>query len=313
MTIRDLRFADTPRVLDFLLQHFPEEERILGTRPEGFAEVVRRVFRWDARFVLGLLRLVGRPVFRFFVVEADGRLVATTLLTFSARTGYVSMVAVDPAYRRRGLARRLLEESRSVARRRGERYIALDVLAENAPARALYDSLGYRPLRSATYLVLDLPTPLARTAAPPTGLRPFRREDAEPLSRIARRQTSPEVEEVLPTTSGSIAGSEWVGRLLATDAAAWVVDRGLGPVAWVSATVTRATEAAHVSAPIVDPTVDPGTARALVESAIAWLAARHPPRLTAMVTEENGRGRAALEAAGFRDALPLWTLYRPTA
>ena len=97
--IRDLRKVDAPRVLEFLQTQFPEEEALLGTRPEGFAKVVHRVFRWDAQLVIRLARLFGRPLFRFFVVEEDGRIVATTLLSFPERSGYVSMVVVDPAYR----------------------------------------------------------------------------------------------------------------------------------------------------------------------------------------------------------------------
>jgi ribosomal protein S18 acetylase RimI-like enzyme len=311
--IRDLRAADAPRVLEFLQHEFPEEEALLGTRPEGFSKIIRRVFRWDARIVLGLLRLVGRPVFRFFVVEEDRRIVATTLLSFSKRAGYVSMVAVDPAYRRRGFARRLLERAREATVARGKPYIALDVLAANAPARALYASLGYRPLRSAAYYVHDHPEALSlgRSAVP--GLRPFQRSDAPRLVEVSREARPPEVEAVLPLTHQEISGSAWVGQILASEVAAWVIDNGSGPSAWVLASVSPATEAAHVSSPIVGPSVSPDVARALVETAGAWCAARKAPRLTAIVPTENLRGRAALEGAGFRDAIPIWTLYRSAA
>jgi ribosomal protein S18 acetylase RimI-like enzyme len=313
VTFRDLRAADTPRLLQFLKNEFPEEEALLGTRPEGYVEITRRVFRWDARLVLGFLRLVGRPIFRFFVVEEGNQIVATTLLTFGQHTGYVSMVVVDPAHRRRGLARALLGRALSATRSRGKPYIALDVLAANTPARTLYESLGYRPLRAASYLVNERPASLLPAPSSFPGLRAFRPSDAEPLAAIARRTKPPEVEAVLPTASREILGSAWVGKLLATELAAWVLDDGRGPVAWVGASVSLATEAAHLSAPIVDPSVAPERARALVHTAVAWCAARRAPRVLTNLPAENLRGRAAVEGTGFRDAIPTWTLYRPVA
>jgi ribosomal protein S18 acetylase RimI-like enzyme len=313
VTVRDLRAADTPHLLEFLKNEFPEEEALLGTRPEGFVKIARRVFRWDTRLLLGLLRIVRRPIFRFFVIEEGDRIVATTLLTFGERAGYVSMVVVDPAHRRRGWARTLLERARTMTRSRGKPYIALDVLAANAPARTLYESLGYRPLRAASYLVNGRPASLLPGPTAVPGLRAFRRSDARPLAEIARREKPPEVEAVLPTTARDLAGSAWVGRMLSSELAAWVLDDGGGPVAWVGASVSVATEAAHLTAPVVDASVGPERARALVETAGAWCAARRAPRVLTMLPAENLRGRAALEGAGFHDAIPVWTLYRPVA
>lgn len=313
MTIRDLRPADAATLLEFLRRDFPEEERLMGTRPDGFDRIVRRVFRWDTRLVLGLLRRFGRPVFRFFVDEEGGRIVATTLLTFGARAGHVSMVAVDPAYRRRGLATQLLDQARRASARRGRRYVALDVLDTNAPARALYERLDYRPLRSTAYVVREAPATPAAAIPTPEGLRPMNRDDADALARIARRQRPSPVAEVLPVSAGEISGSAWVSRILASESAAWVIDPGTGPLAWVSATSSSATEAGHLSAPIVDPSVRPEDAAALVGIAAAWCTARGAPRLIALVADENARGRAALEAAGFHDELRFWTLYRPSA
>lgn len=311
--IRDLRARDAPRILEFLRNDFPEEEKILGTRPEGFAEVVARVFRWDARLVTGLLRLFGRPIYRFFVIEADGRIVATTLLTFPPRAGYLSMVAVDRAHRRHGLARQLLERARAATAARHRPYVVLDVLATNTPARTLYESLGYRPLRAAAYLVHDDPRAFGTGPGPVPGLRPFRRDDARALAAVARAGVPPAVEAVLPTSDRDIAGSAWVGRLLASEAAAWVLEEGSDPVAWIGAVSSRATEAAHVSAPIIGPGVPEEAAQALVRTAGAWCAGRGAPRLTAILPEENRRGRAALESVGFHDVLPIFTLYRSAA
>lgn len=311
--LRDLRATDATAVIEFLKADFPEENAILGIRPEGVEEIVRRLFRWYARLLLGLLRAVGRPVFRFFVIEDGGRIVATTLLSFPPGAGYVSSVVVDPAHRRRGLARRLLEEARRAAARRGRPFVVLDVLESNTPARALYESLGYRLLRTTAYLVHDAPGDAPTPSPAPLGIRPFARSDADPLAAIAQRTAPPEVARILPVRAREIVGSGWVEQMMRADSQAWVVDRGRGPEAHLSATVSPATESGHLSAPIVAPEADPAAAEGLVRTAVAWFAARGVRRSVVMVPEENRRGRAALEAVGYRHAIAILTLYRPVA
>ena len=72
-------------------------------------------------------------------------------------------------------------------------------------------------------------------------------------------------------------------------------------------------EAGHLSTPIVAETVDPSTATALVRTAAQWIATKGSKRIASMVPEENVRGRAALEEAGFHRAVSTLTLYRPSA
>jgi ribosomal protein S18 acetylase RimI-like enzyme len=57
--------------------------------------------------------------------------------------GFVAYMAVEPAYRRRGVGAALLEAAEDEARRRGLPYMTLMVTEENAAARALYERAGY--------------------------------------------------------------------------------------------------------------------------------------------------------------------------
>ncbi|MGN0980605.1 MAG: ribosomal protein S18-alanine N-acetyltransferase [Candidatus Avoscillospira sp.] len=52
-------------------------------------------------------------------------------------------VAVAPEYRRRGIARQLLDRLRDLLAAQGVRSLTLEVRASNGPAIALYESLGY--------------------------------------------------------------------------------------------------------------------------------------------------------------------------
>jgi ribosomal protein S18 acetylase RimI-like enzyme len=309
--IRELTRADSDRVFHFLGTYFPEEEAILGTRPDGLEKVMRRVFRWDTRFVLGLMRLFGRPVFRFLVVDEGGTVVATTLLSFPERTGYISTVVVDPQYRRRGFAKALLERARTIAQAAGRKYVALDVLANNTPARALYESLGYRPLQETQLMVHEAGAPVA--GAPSPAIRPFHPRDARALVEIARRTQPPEVQEVLPMRESVFRPGGFVASILESQSTAWVIDRGRGPEGYLQATAGRLTTAGHFSNPIISEGVEGAEAAALVRTATDWCTGLGAPRIVSTVPAANVRGRAALLGGGFHDALSLWTLYRPVA
>jgi ribosomal protein S18 acetylase RimI-like enzyme len=56
---------------------------------------------------------------------------------------YIDALATDPAFRRRGAARALLDEAERQARDRGLPAVSLDTTLTNEGARALYASAGY--------------------------------------------------------------------------------------------------------------------------------------------------------------------------
>lgn len=68
---------------------------------------------------------------------------------------HVYLVHVLKGYRRRGYARAALLEAEHLARQSGHDCVTLNVFANNAGARALYESLGYETLR--LNLAKDLP------------------------------------------------------------------------------------------------------------------------------------------------------------
>jgi len=58
--------------------------------------------------------------------------------------GYLSNVAVSPAYRRQGMAEALLTALLARARARKLSFVTLEVRAGNTPAQALYRKLGFQ-------------------------------------------------------------------------------------------------------------------------------------------------------------------------
>jgi len=79
----------------------------------------------------------------FLAAELDGVLCGYAGAQTVLDEGYISNVAVAPAYRRRGVAAALLREMRRRAEAKGLGFLTLEVRASNAPAIALYAGQGY--------------------------------------------------------------------------------------------------------------------------------------------------------------------------
>jgi GNAT superfamily N-acetyltransferase len=76
-----------------------------------------------------------------FGIEIDGALVATTTaVCFGRDLAWIGMVLTDPAYRGRGLARRLMEHALEYLRERNVQWIKLDATDMGRP---LYERLGF--------------------------------------------------------------------------------------------------------------------------------------------------------------------------
>ena len=125
----DLQSADYNDILA-LWKHAGLTVRADGRdAPAGFAR----------QMAVGLQRVIG--------LRAEGALVAVAVLTHDGRKGWINRLAVDPAHRRQGLARRLIAEA--------ERWFAQDLKLEvwaalierhNHASLVLFEELGYEQL-----------------------------------------------------------------------------------------------------------------------------------------------------------------------
>ena len=130
---------------------------------------VRRAHERDADAVLALLAGLGRPavaadagrqrdVFRahlgdpacvIFLAEDSGRVAGVASLWIRGRLNWTTLEAwlpdlfVDPAFRRRGHARALLEACAAAARAGGCHRLILESGHERAEAHRLYESFGF--------------------------------------------------------------------------------------------------------------------------------------------------------------------------
>lgn len=78
-----------------------------------------------------------------FVCVCDGEVVAYGGMLCVLDEGQITNIAVDPEYRRRGLGREIVSALIGYAEENGIASISLEVRSSNAPAVALYSSLGF--------------------------------------------------------------------------------------------------------------------------------------------------------------------------
>jgi len=95
-------------------------------------------------------------------------------------TGYISDLFVREDSRQRGVAKALLLGAAEALRARGLSHVTVNVAEKNAPARAVYDRLGFRTEQR--HLVVAADELLARVGA----------EDALPSQGVVYVQTDDE-------------------------------------------------------------------------------------------------------------------------
>lgn len=86
-----------------------------------------------------------------FVAEADGQIIGTVFGSHDGRKGWINRLAVDPRYRRRGLAQRLVQRAEDALAREGLIIVAALVEAPNAPSLELFRKLSYEERRDIIY------------------------------------------------------------------------------------------------------------------------------------------------------------------
>jgi ribosomal protein S18 acetylase RimI-like enzyme len=90
-----------------------------------------------------LARQLASGVQTILGLEADGHLVGAVVATHDSRKGWINRLAVDPGYRRRGHAGRLIAAAEELLRAQGMRVIAALVESDNPASLALFRKVGY--------------------------------------------------------------------------------------------------------------------------------------------------------------------------
>ncbi|HLW25352.1 MAG TPA: GNAT family N-acetyltransferase [Steroidobacteraceae bacterium] len=93
-----------------------------------------------------VLRSIGGRESSVVVARREQRIAAFGIMHFGEEVAHLNLLAVTPAQRRCGLGRRLMDWLCTTALEAGVFRIDLELRADNAPARAFYQRLGFRTL-----------------------------------------------------------------------------------------------------------------------------------------------------------------------
>ncbi len=121
---------------------------------EGMIDRINGVKRmWPLMRLLQILSPSLRDVIQGFIFEEDGKPVGlVNYMSPPGRPGEwtIANVTVLPAYRRRGIARKLVDATLAALRERKAKLVLLEVIEDNLPAFNLYKELGFIPYASET-------------------------------------------------------------------------------------------------------------------------------------------------------------------
>lgn len=91
-----------------------------------------------------LAELVASPGVAGLLLQVDGHDAGLAVCRVAADEAELLTIAVRPAHRRKGIARRLLASVVDHVRHAGARTLFLEVGVDNPAARSLYESQGFR-------------------------------------------------------------------------------------------------------------------------------------------------------------------------
>jgi ribosomal protein S18 acetylase RimI-like enzyme len=110
----------------------------------------------------GIARLIEHARDALLVAECDGRIVGTLIAGWDGWRGNMSRLAVHAEYRRRGIARRLMESGHERLRAKGARRVTALVANDERAAAAVWREAGYDRDDDVVRFVTNLPTASSR-------------------------------------------------------------------------------------------------------------------------------------------------------
>ncbi len=211
MPIRDLRLpADLISLGDLLFNAFdyPEnpEWSVKDDEQEQIATTIQNLARiWPIIRVGQLFSTALRNLIYGSVWEEDGKMVGCTTVQPHGATSVwvIGTVGVLPEYRRRGIARKLVERGLEIIGQKGGKKAWLDVIDGNLPAYQLYESLGFETYSGHIdyQCQLDQAPALPQLPAGFTQL-PLKRFDWQPRYQLEKRISPENLRQYEPVEEG---------------------------------------------------------------------------------------------------------------
>jgi len=217
--------------------------------------------------VLSIFSKTFRYSFDGYVYENPKEEIIASVNVSGLYNWEISMVATHPNYRRRGLARNLVNKAIQHAKKNGAKICILDVRAENEPAYSLYRSIGFIHYDSSTELKLT-PEKLKDLTPPktifPEGYKLTKmkssKEMREAQYELALRETPEEVQLFSPIKKQRYQDSKIklvlrpiVKKIIPVSPTKWVIEGNSDLVGVIDLMVSRSKKNTHRLMLNIDP------------------------------------------------------------
>jgi GNAT superfamily N-acetyltransferase len=307
---REALRTDRDSFLEVIVGSYGPFEHLIGLDAQGMDEIAA-VFRPFVWAVLRLLKWFGRPPVRILVAAESGQIVGSTILIPAQSYGYIVGVATRPSHRRQGIAGHLVERAEELTRKGGRRWAVLDVEAENAPARALYQARGYETIQTAVWLRSADPRGITASRSSREQPRVVGRAARSAVAEGCRRQIPPAFAAIVPPAARYLTHLERLVQLPGVAQRTWAVGPSGAPLACLSAYWRNSRSPGVLFFPVADPRSSAEPFTALAQSGIAWLREKGSPYFVAAVPDTASAVLPVLEELGFRPALTTLTMGLP--
>lgn len=157
MTIRPFQPSDRSRILDITVTCFEgvSIDRNIETK---FGVIGGHDWAWRKRRALEA-EMDANPG-DIFVAEVDGACAGyiTTRIDPATKIGVIPNLAVDPAFQKHGLGRKLIDTAIAHARQRGMLFLKIETLDQNVVGQRFYPSCGFTEVARQIHYVMPLET-----------------------------------------------------------------------------------------------------------------------------------------------------------
>lgn len=99
----------------------------------------------------GIDKYLKRNPTTSFVAEDDGRIIGVILAGHDGRRGFINHTAVLPDYRKRGIAKKLVDNTMDALDKEGIKKVALVVFKHNEIGNGFWDNIGFTDREDLVY------------------------------------------------------------------------------------------------------------------------------------------------------------------
>ena len=294
--VRPLRRSDYPRYVEVVRLAVGKFERSTGL-DVGSEATIAQLSRRSTWLLLGLFRIVGRPIVDTWIACQEREVVGAATVLWLPKVGYVAGVATKPELRGRGIATHLLAMIAEQTHRRRRAWMALDVESENLTAIQLYRKVGYQSVgTSAWFTRADLPS---FETAVPSAVLPVSRTDWTSLPARLEAGRPGEYRDAFRASPSVLTHNEILLRGGRVEFHTWKRELPGGGVAVVRAYFIPGVSMAAYLPLSSTPEASVDEFVGLIDAATAWLVPQAPSRVLAVAPEPRGNATVALERRGF--------------